>query len=89
MATQHCPRVHAAFARADRVRNVRARIAVLKDRVRDFHQAQLDALKPKPRGYVWRGWWYPRALVLGIAWSIAAVLFCVLVWLLFTTPVLA
>lgn len=90
MATQHSPEIHAAFARADRIRNVRARFRVLKDRVRDFHQAQLDAQRPPaPKGYTWRGWWYPRALVLGIAWSIAAGLFGVLVWLLFTTPGLA
>lgn len=79
-----------AVRRDARVRNVRARFALLKDRVRDMNRAQLEAIKPPaPKGYTWRGWWYPRALVLGIAWSIAGALFGVMVWLLFTTPALA
>lgn len=69
-----------AIQRNAKVRNVRARTALLKDRVRELGQAQLDAMRPPaPKGYTWRGWWYPRWLVLGPLWSIVAGLFVALV----------
>lgn len=60
---------------------VRQRIGELKARVRALGWQQQLALEAERRGpgYTWRGWWYPRWLVLGPLWLAIAVLFGALV----------
>lgn len=67
--------------RMERRCRVRQRIGELKARVRELGWQQQQALEAERRGpgYTWRGWWYPRALVLGLAWMVAAGLFGALV----------
>jgi len=62
--------------RMERRCRVRQRIGELKDRVRELGWQQQQTLEAERRGpgYTWRGWWYPRALVLGIAWTVVGVL---------------
>jgi hypothetical protein len=68
------------LATCRRIRNVRARVAVMKDAVRGYYAAEaLKAQQAIHPGIVLRGWWYPRALVLGLAWMVAAGLFGALV----------
>ena len=59
-----------------RIRNTRARMALIRERARDGFRERRDAIERERRGpgFSWRGWWYPRALVLGIAWTVVAVL---------------
>lgn len=46
------------------IRNTRARMAIIRERAREHFRRVNDAAKPpEPKGYTWRGWWYPRALV--------------------------
>lgn len=64
----------------DRIRNGRARMAIIRERAREHFRRLDDAARPPaPRGYTWRGWWYPRWLVLGITWGAVAVLAVLLV----------
>lgn len=76
--------------RMERRCRVRQRIGELKVRVRELGWQQQQALEAERRGpgYTWRGWWYPRWLVLGIAWAAVLVLFGLLVVGLFTHPTL-
>lgn len=65
----------------DRIRNGRARMAIIRERARDHFRARRDAIERDRRGpgYTWRGWWYPRWLVLGCTMGAGAVLFVLLV----------
>lgn len=68
----------------------RGRIAAIKARVRHHFDLERQRLELERRGpgYTWRGWWYPRALVLGLLWLAILVLFGLLVVGLFTHPTL-
>lgn len=80
----------AEVRRAERTRRVRSYMADLRARVRDFGRDEARALQDAHRGpgHTWRGWWYPRWLLLGLAWLAFAVLFAALVVGLFTHPTL-
>lgn len=81
------------LATCRRIRNVRARVAVMKDAVRGYYAAEaLKAQQAIRPGIVLRGWWYPRwvyVVGLALAWLAVASGAAWLGWLLFTTPGLA
>ncbi len=88
--TEYPEDLAADLRRSARHRRVTRRTLELKQRVRALfwlQQLQLDAERRGP-GYTWRGWWYPRSLVLGLAWLAIVVLFGLLVVGLFTHPTL-
>lgn len=66
------------------------RICAIKARVRAHYQLERERLEREHRGpgYTWRGWWYPRWLLLAITWAAVAVLFGALCVGLFTHPIL-
>jgi hypothetical protein len=78
------------MASAARIRNVRARVAVMKAAVRDYyHDEAVKAQQAIHPGIVLRGWWYPRGLYVAglvLAWLAVAGGAAWLGWLLFTTP---
>lgn len=76
-------------ARIMRIRNVRLRTAALKAHVaRCAASAVRDLGPPRPRGFVSRGWWYPRPLMLALFWGAIVILGGLLLFGLFTHPAL-
>ena len=86
----HDDELAAGIRRAERTRRVQAYMADLRAKVRDLVRAEHVALQDtlRGRGYTWRGWWYPRWLVLGLLWLCIGALFGLLVFGLFTHPTL-
>lgn len=80
----------AEVRRAERTRRVRSYMADLRARVRDLGRDESRALQDAHRGpgYTWRGWWYPRALVLGLLWLAILALLGLLAVGIFTHPTL-
>lgn len=75
--------------RGERNRRVRQHARTLKARVRShFLQLELAAKRERFPGFTWRGWWYPRWLVLGLLWLAILSLFGLLVVGIFRHPVL-
>lgn len=59
----------------------RGRMASARARAYRYFEGERRRIELEHRGpgYTWRGWWYPRWLVLGILWLVIAGLFVALV----------
>lgn len=80
----------AEVRRAERSRRVRAHMAGVRARVRDLASDEARALHEARhgRGFTWRGWWYPRWVILGLLWLAILVLLGFLAVGIFTHPTL-